>query len=126
MDLIEYLDQYTGICFQDELLVHELFADDLYLLADNTKNSQKQLDGLAKFCKPNQMIANTIKTKIMLYGRSCDQNVQLSMNGNLIEKVEKYKSLGIVFNTVKNINGNIFRYNTDHLNNKARSAIFGT
>ena len=61
----------------------------------------------------------------MLYGRSCDQNVQLFMNGNLIEKVEKYKSLGIVFNTVKNINGNIFRYNTDHLNNKARGAIFG-
>ena len=35
----------TGICLDDEILVHEAFADDMFLLSDATCNSQKQLDG---------------------------------------------------------------------------------
>ena len=49
----------------------------------------------------------------------------MTLNGNAIEQVEKYKSLGVIFNTIRDIKGNMFKHNTEHLNNKARSAIFG-
>ena len=122
-DVKDYLDEYTGICLEEEILIHELFADDLYLVSDMTVNSQKQLNGLRKFCSPNQMIANTIKTKFMVYGRI--ENVKLYLDGKEIEQVDKYKSLGTILNSVKVHHGNIFKHNVDYLNNRAKKAIFG-
>ena len=49
--------------------MHELWADDLYLVADYIKNSQKQLKGLEMFCVNNHMLVNEIKTKYMVYGK---------------------------------------------------------
>ena len=71
------------------------------------------------------MLANTIKTKVMVYGRMHHERIKLYMDGKLIDQVEKYKSLGVIFNSIRDKNGNIFKHNTEHLNNKARSAIFG-
>ena len=116
---------HTDVIIHDELIVHELFADDLYLLADKDTNSQRQLDGLSRFSKPNQMLANTVKTKVMLYGKNCQKNIKLYLDGEQIEQVEKYKSLGMIFNSVQKVNENMFRYNNEYLNNKARGAIFG-
>ena len=122
-DLKSYLDSNTGVCIGDEILVHEKWADDLYMVADSESNSQKQLNSLAKFCRPNQMVPNGLKTKFMVYGS--EEPIQLFLNGNKLEQVEKYKSLGTILNTVKTVNGDIFKFNTQYLNNKARSAIFG-
>ena len=63
-DIKSYLDEYTGVCVTNEIIIHKLWADDLYLVADNPKNSQKQLDGLGKFCIKNHMIANVKKNKV--------------------------------------------------------------
>ena len=121
-DLKSYLDTSTGVCIGDEILVHELWADDLYMVSDEVKRSQKQLDGLKKFCAPNHMIANEVKTKFMVYGSK--EKIDLYLNGNKLHQVDRYKSLGIILNTVQNVRGDIFKYNTEYLNNKARNAIF--
>ena len=42
-----------------------------------------------------------------------------------IEKVEKYKSLGNILNSVKTPQGNIFKLTPDYLNSRARQAVFG-
>ena len=122
-DLKDYLDEYTGICIDDEILVHEAFADDMFLLSDQTDNSQKQLDGLSKFCRPNQMLVNVIKSKLMVYGN--DDNVVLKFQGKSIEQVKKYKSLGTLFSSISSFSSNMFKDNTEFLNDKARKAIFG-
>ena len=122
-DLKGFLDEYTGICIGKEILIHELWADDLYLVADYIQNSQKQVKGLEKFCVNNHMLVNEIKTKYMIYGKPV--NGDLLLNGKPIEQVNTYKSLGTILNTIKNVKGDIFRYNTEYLNNRARSAIFG-
>ena len=122
-DLKAYLDTRSGICIGDEILVHELWADDLYLVADSTSSSQKQLDNLSKFCAPNQMLVNDIKTKFMVYGSS--EKISLTLDGKVLEQVDQYKSLGTILNTVKTKKGVMFRYNTDYLNKKARNATFG-
>ena len=121
-DLKSYLDTSTGVSIGEEILVHELWADDLYMVSDHVKRSQKQLDGLKKFCSPNHMIANEIKTKFMVYGSKEEMNLHL--NGNKLEQVDRYKSLGTILNIVQNVRGDIFKYNTEYLNNKARKAIF--
>ena len=121
-DLKSYLDTSTGVIIGDEIIVHELWADDLYMVSDDAKRAQKQLDGLKQFCSPNHMIANEVKTKFMVYGSK--ENINLYINGNQLEQVDRYKSLGTILNTVLNARGDIFKYNTEHLNNKARNAIF--
>ena len=72
------------------------------------------------------MIANEIKTKYMVYGNHKNpRNIQLSLNGKNIERVEKYKSLGNILNTVKTQQGNIFKLTPEYLNSRARQAVFG-
>ena len=66
-DLKDYLDEYTGICISNEILLHMLWADDLVMVSCTPKHAQRQLDGLSKFCAPNQMIANELKTKYMFF-----------------------------------------------------------
>ena len=61
-DLKDYLDEFTGICLSTEILLHMLWAADLYMMSCKQANAQHQLDGLSKFCSPNQMTANETKT----------------------------------------------------------------
>ena len=39
-DLKSYLDEFTGVCICEEIIVHGLWADDLYLLSENTSSAQ--------------------------------------------------------------------------------------
>ena len=48
-DLKDFLDEFTGICLSTEILLHMLWADDLYMVSCNQANAQHQLDGLSKF-----------------------------------------------------------------------------
>ena len=122
-DLKSFLDEYTGVCVSNEILIHQLWADDLFMVSDSQKNSQKQLNGLENFCAENHMIVNVVKTKYMIYGKS--MKINLFLNGNEIERVESYKSLGTVLSSISTAKGDIFRNNTEFLNKKARNAIFG-
>ena len=86
-DLRYFLDASTGICTAEEIIVHMLWADDLFMVSSNHIHAQKQLDGLTKFTSPNQMIANEVKTKYMVFGH-CKDDFQLKLNGKVIKKVD--------------------------------------
>ena len=67
-DLKTYLSTAHGICINNEIIAHLLWADDLILFSDTFKGLQVQLDGLKQFCSNNHMIVNEIKTKVMVFG----------------------------------------------------------
>ena len=91
-DIKEYLDEYTGICLSDEIILHMLWADDLYMVSCNSAHAQRQLDGLSRFCATNQMLANETKTKYMVFGK--ETHFSLNLNGKVLEKVRSHKCLG--------------------------------
>ena len=67
-DIGEYLSTNVGICIDEMIIVHLLWADDLILISDSIPGLQKQLGGLLVYCSKNLMIANEIKTKYMVFG----------------------------------------------------------
>ena len=44
-DLSDYMSTYTGICVNDEIVIHRLWAHDLFTAARIFLNAQKQMDG---------------------------------------------------------------------------------
>ena len=60
------------------------------------------------FCKKSHMIVNERKTKVMVFG-SYNHVPTFNYNDNILEVVSKYKYLGILFNTIKRYNGEIFK-----------------
>ena len=125
-DLSEYLKKEVGICVDDEILAHILWADDLLLLSDTCHGLQKQLDGLQKFCALNFMIVNEIKTKVMVFGKiPADTNIAFYFNGKVLNIVNSYKYLGNIVQSVRRHTDDIFGSNYDFLCNKARKAMFG-
>ena len=121
-DLKDYLDNSTGVCTLEEIVVHMLWADDLFMVSTAPMDAQKQLDNLSKYTAPNQLIANEIKTKYMVFGKS--DTFTLRLNGKRIKRVKSSKCLGIIVNTIQNLNGDIFRVNPDYLKDKARKSVF--
>ena len=59
-DLKTYLSTARGICINNEIIAHLLWADDLILLSNTFKGLQIQLDGLKQFCSNNHMIVNEV------------------------------------------------------------------
>ena len=88
-DLDSYLSTAHGICIDEEIIVHLLWADDLILFSDTFHGLQIQLDGLKQFCSNNHMIVNEIKTKVMVFGNPKKSKVQF--NSVEIEEVNDYK-----------------------------------
>ena len=122
-DLNNYLSTYTGICVNEEIMIHRLWADDLFTVASSVSNAQKQMDGLLSFCKSNQTIVNELKTKVMMFGNTKEE-LRIKFNGTLIEHVDRYKCLGNVFNTTRTPGGDMFKQNYEYLCDRARGAIF--
>jgi hypothetical protein len=124
-DLRDYLDCNYGVVLNSEtILLHLLWADDLVLLCDTEKGLQRQLNGLFMFCKDCHMIVNETKTKVVLYGNITPEDVKLSFNGKLLEIVSQYKYLGILFNSIKHVRGNVFREACESIGTKATRAMF--
>ena len=74
-DLGEYFNNQHGIVISDEILVHQLWADDLILYSDTCEGMKSLLNGLEKFCSNNQMVVNETKTKILCFGKEITSNV---------------------------------------------------
>ena len=68
------------------------------------------------------MIVNSLKTKVMVLGKK--SNAVFSFNNSNIETCENYKYLGIVFNSVCRVNGNIFRDMAEYTSKKAMKTVF--
>jgi hypothetical protein len=124
-DLGDYLEISNGIVLNDNtILVHLLWADDLVLLSDTESGLQRQLNGLFNFCKDCHMIVNETKTKIVLYGRVNQEDVNLTFNGKKLEIVDKYKYLGMLFNSTKCARSSVFKEACVHIGVKATRAMF--
>ncbi len=123
-DLKEYLDLSNGIVLhKSECLVHLLWADDMILMSNTKEGLQKQIDGLFLFCSNFQMIVNTLKSKVMIFGKR-DQNVEFMFNGKNLYIVDSYKYLGVIFNSVQRQGSNIFNTMLDATREKALKACF--
>ena len=118
-----YMSTYTGICVDEEIMIHRLWAVDLFTVASGFSNAQKQMDGLLSFCKSHQTIVNELKTNAMMFG-STEEELRINFNGTLIEHVDRYKCFGDIFNTTRTPGGDMFKQNYEYLCDSARGAIF--
>ena len=121
-DLSDYLKSEFGVVIGEEILTHLLWADDLILVSDSLTGLKKQLLCLYKFCSNNRMIINELKTKVMVFGSN--DKYEISFNGSLIKQVDKYKFLGVIFQTVHKAECDPFVLNYDYLCDKARKSLF--
>ena len=121
-DLDDYLKKDAGVCINETILAHLLWADDLILFSDTEKGIQKQLDGLKKFCENNRMIVNETKTKVMTFGKK--NNCKVFFNDEQIEQVAEYKYLGNIVRFVRTDKQDIFSPNYTYLRDRAIRAIF--
>ena len=82
------------------------YADDTALPADSAQGLQKAFDGLSTYCKLWQLEVNTDKTKVMVISkRKTKVNTIFRYNNQVIEKVDQFQYLGVVFNS----RGNFFQ-----------------
>lgn len=123
-DLSQFLSSLYGINIADNLiLLHLLWADDLLIVSDTEEGLQSQIDGVHKFCSQSHMIVNELKTKIMIFGY-CNDVPTFIYNGKVLDVVDNYKYLGVVFNSVKRMGCDPFRHNYKHVDSQASKAIF--
>ena len=124
-DLRLFLEKEHGIIINDdEILIHMLWADDLILMSSTAAGLQKQLDGLLKFCSKYQLIVNTVKTKVMIFGKRSEDEI-FRFNKKEVEICKNYKYLGVVFNEIKCLRGNMFKDMIEFTREKALKASFG-
>ena len=120
-DLEQYLMSEMGICIDETIIGHLLWADDLILFSDTITGLQKQLDGVMKFCSHNRMIVNESKTKFMQFGKR--KNLEVYFNGSKIDEVLEYKYLGVI-RAIQQAGQDIFLCNYQYLCDQAHKAIF--
>ena len=68
------------------------------------------------------MIVNETKTKIMVFGTTVGH--QFMYNDKQLEIVDQYKYLGVLFNTINRVNGNVFKNAQAHICIQAKKAMF--
>ena len=124
-DMKSCFDLENGIKIDEVILAHLLWADDLILFSGTAEGLQKHLDSLYEFCRKNQLIVNTTKTKVMIFGpKSCMQNVVFKFNEGSVDIVKEYKYLGVVISSVQKLNGNIFKNHFIYISEKASKAMY--
>ncbi len=77
-----------------------LYAEDIVLLAENEADLRCMIDKLHEWCKKWRMKVNEPKTNIVHF-RNKDThctNVCFTLGENVLNKVEKYKYLGVILN----------------------------
>ena len=74
------------------------YADDTAIIADNANDLQTLLNTVNEASQQRGLKINTGKTKFMVISRDILPNVDLQLNGEQIERVNKFKYLGSVVN----------------------------
>nr|CAH7735352.1 unnamed protein product [Callosobruchus chinensis] len=70
------------------------YADDTAIIADNANDLQTLLNSVNEASQQRSLKINTNKTKFMVVSRDNLPNVDLQLNGQQIERVNKFKYLG--------------------------------
>lgn len=74
-----------------------LYADDTALMADSPFELQNCLNAFFSYCKAWKLDINTSKTKIVIFGARKIPNIDFKIGNDIIEIVDKYKYLGVLF-----------------------------
>ena len=74
-----------------------LYADDTVLMADSPEELQNCLNHFSTYCQNWKLQININKTKILIFGSRKKPNFQFKIDDTIIEIVDRYKYLGIVF-----------------------------
>ena len=97
-----------------------LYADDTVLIAETKENLQRNLDIFYNYCEFWQLSVNTNKTKILIFSKRKVKNApNFFLNGKILEIVDSYSYLGLLFN----FNGNFSKAKSS-LVNRARRSLF--
>ena len=78
-----------------------LYADDIFLLAENELDMQNYLDALYEYSMKWRLCVNIEKTKIKIFrkGGRLSNNLDFKYSNNPIEIVRRFSYLGVVFTT---------------------------
>ena len=121
-DIKTYLSTAHGICMNNEIIAHLLWADDLILFSDTFKGLQIQLDGDKQFCSTTHLVVNEIKTKVMVFGNP--KRSKIHCNSADIDEVTDYKYLGNIVSSTRLPNQDPLKKTYKFSSDQARKAIF--
>ena len=97
-DLAKKFDTMEGKLQLGSISLNSLFwADDLVLFAETKEDLDRLLKTLEEFCKENELIINTKKTKCMIFNKTGRlMRRPFFLDGVKLEMVRSYKYLGFV------------------------------
>jgi len=95
-----------------------LFVDDLALMSELEVGLQQQLNTLLQFCAKRGFIVNVKKTKVMVFN-SANPCQKFVFEGDVIERVQTFKYLGILLETTPNLDSVV-----EHLASVSRRSLF--
>lgn len=97
-----------------------LYADDTILISDTAEGLQLSLDILERYCSLWKLEVNDSKTKIIIFAkRKPRTQFEFRYQGLLLEIVDEFKYLGVVFQS----NGNFSKHKL-YAKNQAQKAMF--
>ena len=97
-----------------------MYADDTVLFAESSEDLQKMMDALLYWTREYKLTVNVDKTKVVIFRPSWQiENVSFYFNGNLVEIVNNFSYLGMLFN----YNGK-FNVTQKHIAAQGKKALF--
>src|SRR6218665_829230 len=92
IDAMEEIEE--GIKVGGKLVNDVRFADDHGMVADSEGGLQKLMDGLNRMAKEYDMKVNIKKTKVMKVSRKGEGVINITIDGEILEQVERFRYLG--------------------------------
>ena len=98
-----------GIQVADQNISILLYADDIAIVAENPVNMQVMLDNIEEWCNIWKMKINFGKTKLMEFRKKGTEKsiAKFRIGPQALEKSEKYKYLGIIFDEFLTFENNV-------------------
>ncbi|MCG8049515.1 MAG: reverse transcriptase family protein, partial [Candidatus Thiodiazotropha endolucinida] len=99
-DLVAEINSLNvGVKFENEQLSMLLYADDIVFVSSSEAEMQLMLNTLHQWCKKWRVLINTTKSKAVHFRqhRQPRSLYQFRIGDNLIDTVETYKYLGVIF-----------------------------
>ncbi len=93
-DLGKHLNDDCGVVLHESIVKHLLWADDLFLVSPSADLMQVQLANLKAYCSQWQMVVNTMKTKIIVFGVKNSKQFTFNFGDSIIETCDSYSYLG--------------------------------
>ncbi len=119
-DLGSHLNSDCGVLMYQKIITHLLWADDLFIVSTSHSDMQSQLNCLQTYCSKWQLVVNTMKTKILVFGKKLRKSDSFIFNDKPIDISESYNYLGNPLCSSPNPFKNI----TSHITQKCIKACY--